>query len=268
MAAQTAPTKSIAPDLPPDESVWQRYSPHFEMPLAGATSVFLHGTVIGMLVMVTVFSLFAAAEEASKPANMDVVMIEGEGSGFEGLGGEAGLPALPTRAATSSRTEFITPDANSKQPEFERPRPSNDPPVQLALPILADNTTPNSSELTIELEKLAKAADDQVKKAMQIPTTPVPATNRKKVGPLGSGNPKGVGGLGGSGSGIGKGNKQGAGIGTGGFGGRKATQAEIFASRWHFDVTGDPKEHAPSLLQWASLSPSPIPKAAFSSSPI
>jgi len=28
--------------------MWHRYSPHNEAPLAGATSLFLHGTVLGV----------------------------------------------------------------------------------------------------------------------------------------------------------------------------------------------------------------------------
>jgi len=38
MAVKTATSKAIRPLIPPDESMWQRYSPHNEAPLAGATS--------------------------------------------------------------------------------------------------------------------------------------------------------------------------------------------------------------------------------------
>src|SRR5205814_9572308 len=43
------------------------------------------------------------------------------------------------------------------------------------------------------------------------------------------------------------GGKKGAGIGKGGIGGRKATDQEIFAWRWRFDLSGDAKEHARKL---------------------
>ena len=49
MAVKTGPAQAMNKALiPPEESTWQKYSPHFELPLASATSLFLHGTIIGM----------------------------------------------------------------------------------------------------------------------------------------------------------------------------------------------------------------------------
>lgn len=243
----TPAPKTPKPIVPPDDSMWQKYSPHFELPLAGATSVFLHGTVIGMLVIVTVFSLFAAAEEAAKPPRMDVVMIEGDGNGFEGLGGEAGLPGAKDGGGDNQRTEMVPLDTKTNPSERNTPRPFKDVALELGLPLIDDGKAPLNSDISIELERLAKEAQDQANKETK-PSPPAKSgSETKKPGPLGTGNPKGLGGKGGSGGGLGMGSKQGAGIGKGGFGGRKATDQEIYAWRWNFNLGGDGKEHARQL---------------------
>ncbi|MBI2806939.1 MAG: hypothetical protein HYX68_18315 [Planctomycetes bacterium] len=232
--------------IPPDETLWQKYSAHFELPLAGVTSMFLHGLVVAMIVLGGIGFLFVTDLEATKPPKMDVVMIEGEGTGFEGLGGEPGLPGNPD-AGGPKRTEQIDPLTEQPDPPTKGtpPRLLKDPPLDLGLPLIDDGQTPANSALSIELAKLARDADEQVKKAMKI-EPPRGGPPAKVVGIKGSGA-KGVGGLGGKGGGPGKGNKKGAGIGTGGFGGRKATKQEIYAMRWHFDLAGDPREHVRKL---------------------
>src|SRR5262249_25503504 len=48
----TAPAPAPAdknPLVPPDETIWQRYSPHHEFPLSSVTSVTLHILVIVLL---------------------------------------------------------------------------------------------------------------------------------------------------------------------------------------------------------------------------
>ncbi len=83
---------------------------------------------------------------------------------------------------------------------------------------------------------------------MKIDTPAVGSTDTKKLGPKGTGNPKGVGGQGGKGDGPGVGGKGGPGTGVGGpGGGRKATRQEVYAWRWRFDLTGDAGEHARKL---------------------
>ncbi len=262
MAANIAVTNSPRPLIPPEESLWQKYSSHYELPLAGATSVFLHGAIVGVLVILTIGLLFSANVEATKPPKMDVVMIEGGGAGFEGLGGEQGLPGAPD-AGNPKRTEQLTPQAPNERPEMRQPpRLLKDQPIELGLPLIDDGTPPLPDDLALELAKIAKEADVEVKKEMKLPTTE-PGTEFKKTGPIGSGNPKGVGGLGGAGGGPGAGNKQGAGTGKGGFGGRKATKQEIYAMRWHFDLSGDPREHARKLAAIGVTLAIPDPAGGF-----
>lgn len=264
MAAKTPADQPLRPPIPPEESLWQKYSPHYELPLAGATALFLHGTIVGILAIGAIAMLFAANAEATKPPKMDVVMVEGGGAGFEGLGGEQGSPG-DANAGGPKRTEQITPLTPNERPESRQPpRLLKDPPVELGLPLIDDGTPALPEELALELAKIAKEADEQVKKEMKIAVAPPePGSDGKKVGPKGSGNPRGVGGLGGAGGGPGAGNKQGAGVGKGGFGGRKATKQEIYAMRWHFDLSGDAKEHARKLAAIGVTLAIPEPTGGF-----
>jgi hypothetical protein len=245
-----APTKDH-PLIPPEATLWQKYSSHFELPLASATSIFLHGLVIGILAIGGLAFFFAPNAEATRPPRMDVVMVEGGGSGFEGLSGEQGLPGLPD-GGEPKRTE-IAPTLPDQPPPSDvlPPRPKDDPLPELGLPLIDDGKAPASNDLVIELQKFAEAAEKRAKELTPVtPSNPNPnpsAKTSKKPGPIGTGNPKGVGGLGGSGGGTGIGKKVGPGQGGGGPGGRRVTKQEIYALRWSFDLTGDGPEHARKL---------------------
>lgn len=241
--AKTSPAKATKPLIPPEGALWQRYSPHFELPLASATSLFLHGLVIGLLAVGGLAFFFTPNLEATKPPRMDVVMIEGNGTGFEGLGGEPGSPGAPNGGGKQTEQVAPLPD--------QQPNPGERPPLRFPMDALLDlpridDGTPISPELAAELREIGKEAADRITESMKIATPPVSGGNTKKTGPAGTGNPKGVGGKGGPGDGTGAGNKKGPGTGSGGPG-RKATDQEIFARRWRFDLTGDPKEHARKL---------------------
>jgi hypothetical protein len=188
-------------------------------------------------------------------------MLDGDGSGLEGLGGEPGLPGAPN--AGMGRTEMIPATDSSNPPERPSARLLKDEPPQLGLPVIDDGQTPLNSELTIELAKIAQDADDQVKKAMDIPPTPPTSSDTKKHGAAGTGNSKGTGGKGGKGGGPGIGNKSGPGIGKGGVGGRLATKQDVYAARWHFDISGDAKEHARKLAAMGVTLAFPDPKGGF-----
>jgi hypothetical protein len=242
--AKSNPAKATKPLIPPEEALWQRYSPHFELPLAGATSLFLHGLGIGLLAMGGLAFFFTANVEATRPPRMDVVMIEGNGTGFEGESGAAGLPGSPDGGG---KTEHVTslPDQPNERPS---PSVSKGALPQLDVPMIDDGLPPLDGELAIELQKIAQEAEERVNLALKIDTPKVSGADTKKPGLKGTGNAKGVGGLGGSGTGTGVGNKKGAGTGAGGPpGGRKGTQQEVYAWRWRFDLSGDAKEHARKL---------------------
>jgi hypothetical protein len=135
-------------------------------------------------------------------------------------------------------------------PDFPPPPAKDDPVPQLGLPLIDDGKAPASNDLVIELQKLAEAAEKRAKELTPNPTPlPVPGPKKegKKIGPVGTGNPKGTGGLGGPGSGPGLGKKFGPGIGSGRPGGRPVSKQEIYALRWNFDLSGDGAEHARKL---------------------
>ncbi len=251
------------PLIPPEATLWQQYSPHFELPLASATSIFLHGLVIGILAIGGLAALFAANAEATRPPRMDVVMIEGGGTGFEGLGGEPGLPGAPN--AGGKRTELAGPE-HPEQPDLPAtPRSPAETQPELGVPLIEDGSPPISGGTVIELQRILEQAEKEVNKEMKLSTPPRPTTgsSAKRAGPVGTGNPKGTGGLGGSGGGAGLGNKIGPGTGQGGFGGRKATDQEIKASRWRFELAGDPKEHAHKLAAAGLVVAVPDPRGGF-----
>jgi hypothetical protein len=247
MAVKTSTLKAVKaakPLLPPDESMWQKYSPHYEAPLAGATSLFMHGTVIGIIAIAGMAVFWAAREEAARPPRMDVVMIEGGGNGgFEGLSGEAGSPGAPDAGAPKERTEQVAPLDQQPQPDRSVPRLLKDPPLDLGLPLLDTPDAPLNSSLSVELAKLIDDAQAEANKEIKPAVGPA---NAKKVGKPGTGNPKGKGGLGGPGDGPGRGTKKGSGTGTGGFGGN-ATKQEVYSWRWAFDPSGDGRQHATKL---------------------
>src|SRR5439155_18569824 len=90
MAVPTLDTKR-APStdtlLPREERFWQRYSPHHEAPLSGVGSFVLHGLVVGILFLGYLLVTQRREAESNRPVTMDVVQLEGGGSGFEGGGG-------------------------------------------------------------------------------------------------------------------------------------------------------------------------------------
>ena len=246
MAGKTSSPRSPKPLLPPDESMWEKYSPHFEFPLASATSLFLHGTIIGMIAIGGMAFFWAAREEAAQPPRMDVVMLEGGGTGLEGLSGEAGSPGAPD-AGRPKQTENIGPDTPEQPERTPTPRAFKDALPELGLPVIDDGRTPLNAEITIELERLAAEAKEQAEKERKISPPANSGATMKKPGLTGTGNAKGLGGKGGSGNGLGVGSKIGTGVGKGGFIGRKPTDQEIFAWRWNFSLGNDGQEHARML---------------------
>lgn len=244
MTAKTT-TETAKPLVPPEPSSWETYSPHYELPLAGATSVFLHGLVIGVLAIGGLAYFFAWNRDAFRPPSMDVVMIEGGGTGFDSLGGEPGLPGAPDAARTEQVSQLTEQSPSEQRPQSLLPK---DMPPELDIPTIDDGNPPADNELALELQKIAKQADDEVRKAMDLPKVqPAAKSATKKTSIVGTNNPKGQGGKGGSGGGTGTGTRPGPGTGAGGPGGRPTTKQEIFSWRWRFDLTGNGPEHARKL---------------------
>lgn len=262
MAAATPPQKAAAtarPLVPPEERFWKRYSPHFELPLAGMSSLLLHGLVIGAIVLATATYFFRGGEENVRPPSMDVVMMGGSGDGEEGAGGEPGSPGEPGQENVAS----LKPDAPGPEARPELPADlKNAAPFELTVP-----DSPNSPETVGEdvFQKLSEAAKKEAERAEE---KKLPAAPPKKAAGVrspskgGTGNPKGAGGQGGSGGGPGRGTK-GTGTGAGGGPGRTATRAEVLAWRWRFNLQGGAREHADKLAAIGVTVAVPDPRGGF-----
>jgi len=116
------------------------------------------------------------------------------------------------------------------------------------------------TQVASALEQLRKDADKRAEPTPNTQRNPKSVAS-KGASPSGTGNQKGKNGMNGPG-GIGTGRKPGPGTGgdPGGTG-RKATDAEIKAWRWRFDLSGDPKTHADKLEKAGVIVAIPDPKA-------
>ena len=252
MATVEKPPQVASPPLaPPEERFWKRYSPHYEMPLAGATSLFVHGMVIGVLALGGLVFLLHGNAEAHRPPQMDVLVVEGEGLG--GMGG--GAPGLPGFPGEPSKTEMAIgpPGPSGPQEPGEEVELPPVPGMELELP--SQDTRLDSSSLLAQLTQIGE--DASKRSETKLPSS-VKSSGSKKAGSSGTGNPKGVGGQGGVG-GAGKGTMPGPGSGVGI--GRKATEQEIKAWRWKFDLQGSPKQHADKLDRAGLIVAVPDPAA-------
>jgi hypothetical protein len=226
-------TQAKKPPLqPPPEKNWQRYSPNHELPLAGMTSLFMHGFILGVVGLGWLLYFVQRDSDNSKPPSQDVVMITGEGDGLGGMGAEPGLPGEegPKLTELTPQPEAVpfelTPTENFKEA----------PKVELSVP---ETPLPETkTDVESVLSKLEKEANDQAKK--------LPAKKAARIAMSGTGNPKGQGGRGGTGGGLGMSN-QGMGPGAVGVGGRLATKAQIYAMRWRFNLAGNAKQHVEQL---------------------
>jgi hypothetical protein len=238
------PSRAGKPLLPPDEQFWQRYSPHYELPLAGATSFFFHGLVVGILAVGGLAFLFRIDVDAAKPPPMDMILVEG--GGFGGPGGEPGLPGAPGEPGLK---EMGLPDAGGSEGDSDASKEGVEelpslPTMELQAPPSDEGTEP-SNDVT---EKLKQLSIDAEKRA----NAPIP---KKAIG-----RSKGILGAKRPGGSTGKLGKGGQGGGPRGFG-PKATDQEIKAWRWRFDLTGSPRDHADKLDRTGLIVAVPDPAA-------
>jgi hypothetical protein len=177
--------------------------------------------------------LFRGGAEATLPPPMDMLMAEA-GAGFGGLGGNPGRPGLPgapgkteqgprDEAGATERTEADPVDQLPPVPGMELELPPPDSPPDASADPLRE-----LKELGLDAEKYGKAPAAK------------PAGSAKTGSGAKGGGASGQGGQGGDGKG------KGTGKGPGGVG-RKATDQEIKAWRWRFDLAGTPKQHADKL---------------------
>ncbi len=215
--SKTAKAVPNRPLVPPDERFWQRYSPHYELPISGIGSLMDH--VLGSVALLVAGFLFAQWLKPNDPVPVDIVEFESGGGGDpNGAGNGPG---------DGARVEDLPKDPQAKPPENQ---PEN-PPTDLPKVIKDDSLT--VPELPTDPAG-TRAIEDSAKELARLSGLQEAAT-KKLMGSLAG---KGEGGTG-SGGGKGKGKGTGQGDGSGpGKGGGKTSRRQQRVLRWTmiFDV--------------------------------
>ena len=224
MSSTAAPEKTAGPALsrvPPEESTWQRYSPHGEAPLSFAGSIALHTLGLGgaLLLIIYIASILSNSTQ-SLPVEPVRLAIAGGGGSKGGVGDGPGV-GKPSE-------DVGTPDENPQPGEVEAPRrPALNDVEKIKVAEKFDSVTAREfNQSNSEAVKRFIGLDDKLRKQ------------------LGDGLNPGKG-KGGTGSGGGTGTGKGPGEGDGDGPGKKATlnQRERRMLRWHmkFEARNGPE---------------------------
>ncbi len=124
--------ETTAPDAPPDESVWKRYSRHNEAPLSGIGSLALHALFIGLLLLLGVIaSMFGlAAPQKKQPVELGQIV---HGTGDAGAPGTPGGPASQENNKKPPTEDIKQPPERSRE-QFPDQREKLDASQIAALP--------------------------------------------------------------------------------------------------------------------------------------
>jgi hypothetical protein len=208
-------------------SFWKRYSAHSECPVSFASSVLLHVLILGLVVLVIVGP--GRDGENSKPPQMDMVEIEGEGGG---LGGTSAGPGS-LNSGTPSRTEGPsnnTPQplaASTKIPDYKL---KDLPKLDLTMPAWDDSADAKDGDILAYLERERTLGEKILANESNN------STAKPGGGGGGAGGPKGSG-LGNK-KGLGKGNSPTGGV---------LTEQQRHSLRWKIIASYDGKEHLRKL---------------------
>ncbi len=235
----------------PEETFWQRYSPHHEFPLATVGAITICGVVIAFLFLVAFLSLFGLNNEVDAPVGVDVASTEpaGGGGGFDGLG--TGTSPLGTKM-TEMGADDIKRTSTPMRPLDPTPPLVNPDikPGKLDVPPDVKDPSPDAKVFEgmqkeanqIEREQGIEKEREKNRKAVQ------KAMANGTGGPPGGRNSPGSGGGQGGGWGTGVGTGVGPGGGGGPFGNRQATPQEIHAYRWRIYLSDDIEQHRRTLI--------------------
>jgi hypothetical protein len=250
--ATSAPAKGTATKgpsspaelVPPDESLWQRYSPHGEAPISAAASVALHVLAFGGLLL---FGAYVAAlflkSNRSLPVEPVRLELPGGGGGAKGGAGEGpGFGPEDTGEGEKADQPQVGKFDAPPQPALTRPEREQRKQVfdTAAVRYLAENDTDAVRAYSRLEESMRRKLSDGL-----------------KPGP-GEGGP-GTGG----GKGTGKGTGKGEGYGPGD--GRKATlsQREKRMLRWHLRFPANSaREYLAQLQQLGAILAIPVREGA------
>ncbi len=213
--AQTLPDPDVklkAEDqkqVPPDERFWQRYSPHGELPLSGASSLAVHLLVLGLMMLLAWLAI-AVFSHTSRSLPVEAVHYGGGGGNRHGIGDVPDRGAAVVEAGGSE-------DVKPNNPVTEQPSPRPDLPTDAG---------PKQQFKFDEADKrYIHRSDSDGAKAFQRLNQ---ANQRVRLPDKESGYGRGgKGSGGGSGEGVGTGTGNGRGEGTG-----TLTQREKRMLRW------------------------------------
>lgn len=161
-AASTSNTTGAKPAnqplVPPDESMWKRYSPHGELPLSGAGSLTIHLLVFGLMLLAAwlAYSVFGHTNR-SLPVEAVRLDLAGGGGDKNARGNGPGRGPAPVEAGATNEEPKTTPDPSE---EIKRP----DLPTETApkTPFKFDDTAKryiqrSDTASSAALQKLAEA---------------------------------------------------------------------------------------------------------------
>jgi hypothetical protein len=120
--AQTSPSNSGSPAsrklrIPPEDTVWKHYSPHYELPLSMTTSAAVHA-ILFVLIITGVFAFLAVVWATNKQPPPFTGMIDAGGGGNpDGDGHSRG-----------DRDPLAGPERKEAAPDRERPEERSDQP--------------------------------------------------------------------------------------------------------------------------------------------
>jgi hypothetical protein len=186
---------------PPDESLWKRYSPHYEFPLSGVTSTGLH-LIVGAVLLIVAMGIWLHWWKWQTNQDFEVIELVGGGGGnVAGVGGGPanGATPEPQKEAVQQPVDPKTPVPAVKFPDL--PTTPYDPVA--VLPTISND----QGERIIDQ---GNQAIENMKALNQIARTKM-FTNLAGQG----GGGTGAGGGTGSGQGTATGNKTGDGSGKG-----------------------------------------------------
>jgi hypothetical protein len=180
------PVKQGKPLLPPEPSLWKKYSPRHEFPLSSAASVTLHVVVIVLLVL---GAMYVFNTDHDKPLAVAAVVVAGGGGDPGGTGDGPG-------EGTTNPTENVDP---MTQPSKDAPPniPREGLKEAIADPIdigqFTDDTGRIIDDAPAEVEKLTKLSDDVRKKLFRGVAAGAGQGGPGRDGGKDSGKDKGVG---------------------------------------------------------------------------
>jgi hypothetical protein len=210
----------------PEPTIWQRYSPHSEFPLASAASLAVH-TLLLLLFVVAGLWLFAGDnDEGNKPPRMDLVEIEGEGGGLGGLGVGPGKLNVGQAGRTEGVENAKGAGKSAADTSFDKNVKLKEPPKYDLTLGPVDGPIVDEGDIFGNLEKLQKQLDKMWQASDGNDDGP-------RAGFKGGDKTGKSGGAGGpTGPGMGKGKGAGKGDNPTGV---IFTEWQIYQKRWHFD---------------------------------